>query len=66
MKVYELMSMLEDSQAGAEVKVNICLTKKELEYGSDIGEGCFTLSLAADGVTDDNNRIFIETNAPGR
>jgi hypothetical protein len=66
MKVYELMSLLEDCASGAEIRVNIAITKKELEYGSDIGEGVFTHSLTAASVTDDNDRIYIETNAPGR
>lgn len=64
MKVYELMNLLEDCSAGAEVKMSLCITKKELESGGDIGEGLFSHSLTLDGLEEDDMTVTISTNAP--
>lgn len=64
MKVYELMSQLEDCAAGANVKVSIVLTHDELEKGQDIDEGCYSLILETENVDESRNRVHIGTIAP--
>lgn len=66
MKVYELMTALEDYPAGAEVKVSLVITKKELESGGDIGDGLFCHRLTTESVNDKNGVVCVNTNAPGR
>lgn len=57
MKVYELMSLLEELPAGQEVKVRICITLDELMHGQLIDEACYMLDLDVDDVTPESGTI---------
>lgn len=56
MKVYELMSLLSQSEAGTEVTAVVCLSPTELiQHGDRIDDDCFCLSFVVDIDPDEGN-----------
>ncbi len=67
MKVYELMTALEDMPAGAEVKLSIVITREELESGDSIEPDCFAHRLSISDIEDDQDgEVTIGVLAPRR
>lgn len=51
MKVYELMSLLSQAEAGTEVTAVVCLSPTELiQHGDRIDDDCFCLTMEVDDV----------------
>lgn len=59
MKVYELMSLLSQAEAGKEVTAVVCLSPAELiQHGCRIGDDdCFCLLMAIDDVDPEEGQI---------
>ena len=57
MKVYELMHLLSQSDAGTEVKISACLTVPELTAGARIADDLFYLNLKIDEFDPDDGCI---------
>lgn len=62
MKVYELMSLLSQAEAGTEVTAAVCLRPTELiQYGCQIGDGdCFCLTLEIEEADPDEGNITLK------
>lgn len=57
MKVYELMSLLEEAEAGKEVTVAVCLTLQELMSGRQTDKDCFCLTMGVDDFDPEEGTI---------
>lgn len=56
MKVYELMSVLSQAEAGKEVTAVMCLSPTELiQHGDRIDDDCFCLPLVVDIDPEEGN-----------
>lgn len=56
MKVYEVMSLLSQAEAGKEVAAVMCLSLTELiQHGDRIDNDCFCLTLVVDIDPDEGN-----------
>lgn len=55
MKVFELMSELSELPAGAEVKVNICITTEELKDGDRLDDYNYALEFDVETVDECGN-----------
>lgn len=61
-KVYELMSILSQAEAGTEVTAVVCLSPTELiQHGSRIGDDdCFCLPLEIEEIDSDEGNIILK------
>jgi len=57
MKVYELMHLLSQSDAGTEVRISACLTVPELTSGARIDDDSYCLNLKIDDCDPDDGCI---------
>lgn len=58
MKVYELMSILANAEAGKEVTAVVCLSPTELiQHGDRIDNDCFCLILEIEDADPDSGQI---------
>lgn len=48
MKIYELMHLLSQAEAGTEVRISACLTVPELTNGVSVDDKSFCLTLKID------------------
>ena len=63
MKVYELMSVLSQAEAGKEVTAAVCLSPTELiQHGDRIDNDCFCLTLVVEDVDPDGGQINLNIN----
>ncbi len=63
MKVYELMSLLSQAEAGTEVTAVVCLSPTELiQRGDRIDDDCFCLILEIEDVNSDEGQINLNIN----
>lgn len=61
MKVYELMSLLSQAEAGTEVTAVVCLSPTELiQHGDRIDNDCFCLTLVVENVDPDEGNITLK------
>ncbi len=62
MKVYELMSLLSQAEAGTEVTAVVCLSPTELiQHGCRIGDGdCFCLTFEIEEADPDEGNITLK------
>lgn len=61
MKVYELMSLLSQAEAGTEVTAVMCLSPTELiQRGGRIDNDCFCLTLEIEDVNSDEGQINLK------
>lgn len=58
MKVYELMSLLSQAEAGTEVTAAVCLSPTELiQHGDRIDDDCFCLTLKIEEIDPEEGQI---------
>lgn len=58
MKVYELMSLLSQAEAGTEVSAVMCLSPTELiQHGDRIDNDCFCLTLVVEDADPGSGQI---------
>lgn len=58
MKVYELMSVLSQAEAGTEVTAVVCLSPAELiQHGGRIDGDCFCLTLEIEEIDPEEGQI---------
>ena len=58
MKVYELMSLLSQAEAGTEVTAVVCLSPTELiQHGNRIDDECFCLPTVINDVDPEDGQI---------
>lgn len=63
MKVYELMSLLSQAEAGTEVTAVVCLSPTELiQHGDRIDDDCFCMTLQIEDVAPDEGKINLNIN----
>lgn len=61
MKVYELMSLLSQAEAGTEVTAVVCLSPTELiQHGGRIDNDCFCLTLEIEEIDPDEGNITLK------
>lgn len=61
MKVYELMSLLSQAEAGTEVTAAVCLRPTELiQYGCRIDDDCFCLTLEIEEIDPEEGSITLK------
>lgn len=61
MKVYELMSLLSQAEAGTEVTAAVCLSPTELiQHGDQIDNDCFCLTLEIEDIDTDEGNITLK------
>lgn len=61
MKVYELMSVLSQAEAGTEVTAVVCLSPAELiQHGDRIDDDCFCLTLEIEDADPDEGNITLK------
>lgn len=62
MKVYELMSVLSQAEAGTEVTAVVCLSPTELiQHGCRIGgDDCFCLTLEIEEIDPEEGNITLK------
>lgn len=60
MKVYELMSLLSQAEAGKEVTAVVCLSPTELiQHGDRIDDDCFCLPLVVEDIDPEEGNITL-------
>ena len=60
-KVYELMSILSQVEAGKEVKAFVCLSPTELiQHGNRIDDDCFYLPIVINDVDPEDGNITLK------
>ena len=61
MKVYELMSLLSQAEAGKEVTAAVCLSPTELiQHGDRIDDDCFCLLLEIEDADPEEGNITLK------
>lgn len=61
MKVYELMSLLSQAEAGTEVTAVVCLSPTELiQHGGRIDNDLFCLTLMVEDIDTDEGNITLK------
>lgn len=61
MKVYELMSLLSQAEAGTEVTTVVCLSPADLiQHGSRIDNDFFCLTLMVEDIDPDEGNITLK------
>lgn len=61
MKVYELMNLLSQAEAGTEVTAAVCLSPTELiQHGCRIDDDCFCLTLEIEEIDPDEGNITLK------
>lgn len=61
MKVYELMSLLSQAEAGTEVTAAVCLSPADLiQHGDRIDNDFFCLTLVVEDVDSDEGNITLK------
>lgn len=61
MKVYELMSLLSQAEAGTEVTAAVCLSPTELiQHGDRIDNDFFCLTLMVEDIDPDEGNITLK------
>ena len=61
MKVYELMSLLSNAEAGKELTAVVCLSPTDLtEHGYRIDDDCFCLTFEIEKIDPDEGNITLK------
>ena len=61
MKIYELMSLLSQAEAGTEVTASVCLSPTELiQHGDRIDDDCFCLTLKIEEIDPEEGNITLK------